>query len=178
MARDNTVGAPTEGLGQTVTFTAPGGGSSQARAGGRGRVNNDMRGGEQSLRNRLDPLPLSQGPDPTMVLLQKMGNAILQPHLEKERTERFVQGMQQAAQGQAITEIVDEQPWYSKIFGDTHVIDGARAFSSYAKVQEEATAVEADMDNLRTKSPQEAQKYFADRIAKSQTGDSGTCARM
>ena len=174
MANDNTMGAPTEGLGQTVTFAArSGGGVPQTTASNRQSLRMENRGGGAQRTAQALQVPPAQ-PDATVQALFKLGGEILRPHVEAERQAKFDQGMQKAMQGQAITEIVDEQPWYSKLFGSTSLVDGARAYTAAAKATSVAVELETSMESLRTKSPAEFAKYITDVRMKSRTGDSAT----
>lgn len=172
---DNTLGAPTEGLGQTVTFASQGQvGVPQQQAGQRGSVRNDLQNG--GFRANGPAQFIQPAPDPTLALLQKMGTEILAPHIEQAQQEQYVKGMQQVAQGQAIGDIVDEQPWYSKIFGSTSVVDGARAFSAHSAAQKEVLAVSEMMPEFRKQSPEQAQATFSKRLTAIKTGDPTTDA--
>ncbi len=174
MANDNTLGAPTEGLGQTVTFAVGGaGGGPRMSAPQRQAIRNNPGVSQAIMNSRAQHVPDREA-DRTFEILAKLGGEILKPKLEAQRTEQYVKGMQAAAQGQAVTEIVDEQPWYSKIFGPTAMVDGARAYSASAKVASAAVDIEANMLELRKMSPAEFSKYAADRITSSRTGDPTT----
>lgn len=173
MPQDNTLGAPTEGLGQTVTFAASGGRVPQTQAGQRQAIRNNASGGGAMLTARALQVPEAK-PDPTFQVLAKLGGEVIKPHLEAERTAAFVQGMQKAATGQAITEIVDEQPWYSKIFGSTSLVDGARAYTASSKAASVAADMEAKMPELRKLSGEEFAKYATEQITVAATGDSVT----
>lgn len=173
MAGDNVLGAPTEGLGQTVTFAANGAaGIPQAQGTQRGQVRNDLqaRGGQANKAQHVQPAKQ----DATMGLLLKMGETILAPKLEEERTAAYMQGMQQVAEGQVVTDIVADQPWYSKMFGATPLIDGARAYTAFTKAQEVSTAFEAEMPDLRKLSGKEFAAEATRRIMRAKTGDNTT----
>jgi hypothetical protein len=174
MPQDNTLGAPTEGLGQTVTFAANGSrGQSTAAGTRRQSVNNNPASGGAVLTARALQVP-EAGPDATMSALMKLGEGIIQPKLEEARTAAFVQGMQKAAQGQAITEIVDEQPWYSKLFGSTSLVDGARAYTASSKAASASAEMEAKMPELRKLGANEFATYATQEITRQQTGDPAT----
>lgn len=173
--QDNTLGAPTEGLGQTVTFGAGGVRPPQKEAFGRRPMQVAMRGGEARLTAQAVDVPAAS-PDPTFAALMRLGGEILQPRLEQERKEAFVRGMQKAATGQAITEIVSEQPWYSQVFGSTSLVDGARAYAASAKAAQVATDLETGMEELRKLPPEAFAKHVAEVMKGSATGDSVTDA--
>lgn len=174
MPQDNTLGAPTEGLGQTVTFAGRGGGGvPQTQAGQRQALRNNASGGGAQLTARALQVPDAQ-PDPTFQVLARLGGEAIKPHLEAERTAAYVQGMQKAASGQAIQEIVDEQPWFSKLFGSTSLVDGARAYTAAAKANSVAVDIESNMPELRKLSAEEFSKYATSAITKANTGDAVT----
>lgn len=174
MSDDNTLGAPTEGLGQTVTFAAGGsGGVPQTSARKRGMINNSASGG--GAQRTAQALHVQEArSDPTFSALMKLGGEMLRPHIEAERTAKYMEGMQKAAQGQAITEIVDEQPWYSKLFGSTSLVDGARAYTASAKATSVAVKMESDMPELRKLPPEEFAKHSTKAMMDANTGDAAT----
>jgi len=66
--------------------------------------------------------------DATSALLMKMGEKFVAKQINKRRDEQFLKGVQQAASGKALVDIVNEQPWYTKIFGDVPMVEGARSY--------------------------------------------------
>lgn len=174
MANENFLGAPTEGLGQTVTFAAGSQGSMpQAGAGQRVQQRDEIQGGFGVNPQRAQHIQ-ERAPDPTMGVLFKMGAEILAPAIKAEQEAGFVRGMQQAAAGQAITDIVDEQPWYSKAFGTTNLVDGARAYSAFTKANEISISIQAAMPELRKLSGPEFADHVHKQVASTKTGDEAT----
>ena len=173
--QDNRLGAPTEGLGQNVTFSIGGGQRTpQAGAGQVGPMRMSMQGdGRANNTARGQAIPTIQD-NGVMQTLLRFGEGIIKPKLEQARNEAFVTGMQRVATGEAVKEIVDEQPWYSQVFGDTPTVEGARAYAGFAKSQEVVTAIEADMDNLRSQSPDQFKQLISDRLTNINTGDLDT----
>jgi chemotaxis protein histidine kinase CheA len=170
MANDNTLGAPTEGLGQKVTFQFDPKGAGQMDAGGATPLRAGVVGGGASLTTHGNGVDAYR-PDPTVALLMKVGDELLGPVLQKKRTEHFVAGMQQAMQGAAIQDIAQNQPWYTKIFGDSDTVEGARAYLGHTKAQTAVAQMEDDMPELRKMEPQAAQEYFSKMVQKGMTGD-------
>ena len=174
MAKDNTLGAPTEGLGQTVTFAGNAqGGVPQTSAMQRGSLRNSATGGGAQRTAQALQVPTPQG-DSLFKTLARLGGEVLKPHLEAERTLKYMEGMQTAASGQAITEIVDEQPWYSQVFGSTSLVDGARAHTAAAKATAIAVDMETNMTTLRKMAPSEFAQYSTKAMQKAYTGDATT----
>lgn len=148
MQKENTLGAPTEGLGQTVTFTASGVGVPQTQAEQRGGLRLGITGSPDQMTSRAQAIPEAR-PDATFTALAQLGGDMLKPHIEAERQAAYMRGVQQASSKQAITEIVDEQPWYAKLFGSTSLVDGARAYTASTKASDMVSSIEADMPKLR-----------------------------
>lgn len=181
MPQDNTLGAPTEGLGQTVTFTANGDmQAGQAVAAQRGQLRTQASGGGQfrpQMGQAMQAMHVQEArTDPTFAALAKLGSAVLRPAIEAERTAAFFQGQQKAAAGQAIQEIVDEQPWFSQMFGSTNLVDGARAYTASARAVSVATELETNMPELRKLGGDEFAQHANAQLQKSLTGDGATDA--
>lgn len=174
MANDNTLGAPTEGLGQTVTFVAGGRqGVPQISPVARGELRVGSQGGGAQMTARALQVPEGK-PDPTFSVLAKLGGELLKPHIEAERNASFFRGVQQAATNQAITEIVDEQPWYSKIFGSTSLVDGARAYTASKAATGAITSMEENIGELRKMSDNDFSNHVGAVMSSLKTGDATT----
>lgn len=167
----NALGAPTEGFGQTVTFAFDPRGVTPAldiakstpAGGGAGPVSHG------ALRNPDDiPQPRSDG---TAELLMKAGAEIIAPLVERSRNEQFVKGVQAAMGGEAAADIAKQQPWYSRIFGDTPAVAGARAYEVQNKVNNVVSEQLANMDKLQKMGPEDASKHFSGLINGQMTGD-------
>ena len=171
MANDNTLGAPTEGLGQTVTFTASGGvGVPQLQIPDRGAVRMGTQGGTPTSSGQARQVQAAQ-PDPTMAALMKLGGNLLAPAVKREQDAQFMQGMQRAAQGEAVKEIVDEQPWFSKIFGATSLVDGARVYTASAKAAAIATDLDTRMTDIAKMPGDVFANHINDTLNKATSGD-------
>ena len=175
--KDNVVGAPTEGLGQEVTYgydTDPQGVPTlrpnqlpvarteaanlvNAVEGGYSRTDADTSGADR---------------------LFKLVGTLAQPMIEQARKARFVQGMQRAAAGEGVAEIVRDQPWYATVFGDTDVIEGARAYTSARQVSDMSASFDASLGENSKLSPQEAQEFYQGELNKRLTGDAPTDAAI
>ena len=178
MANDNTLGAPTEGLGQTVTFASnKGTGVPQTTAMQRGSLRNSATGGAAVRTAQALQVTAPKG-DTLFQTLARLGGDLIKPQLEAERTLKYVEGMQKAASGQAIEEIVNEQPFFSGLFGASSVVDGARAYSASAKATSMAVDFETNMGELRKLSPAEMSKYTAGKIAEATSGGDATTNAM
>lgn len=174
----NALGAPAEGFGQTVSFAFdPRGEVPQQRPITSRPSNGGFSGGMQ--RRASDPNAAQQEPvraDPTGALLLKVGNEIMSRKLDEQRTVKFVEGMQRAMNGAAITDVVAEVPWYAKLFGDTPMIEGARAYTASTKVNDAVAQQVSSMGQLETMNGADAAKHFTGVVNSALTGDAGTDA--
>jgi hypothetical protein len=176
MSKENRVGAPTEGLGQTVTFAA--GGSNGVPQLSAERLNMVRAGQEGDGRARItaQQIAIPDAREGTKIIeaVQRFGDAAFAPKIEEAKQEAFISGMHRVAAGEAVKEVVDEQPWYSQLFGPTPVVEGARSFASFTLVQAESAKIEAEMPELRKLSPVEFQKVLSKRLTSVSSGDNGT----
>lgn len=108
----------------------------------------------------------------TSDLLMRLGNKILEPQIKKIQTEKFLEGAQRVAQGEALKDIVDEQPWYTQIFGPSSSAQGARAVGQMKGVDDYITSVANDMPNLQKLSSKEFGKQITGKMGDFMTGDS------
>lgn len=178
MADKNTQGAPTEGLGQSVTFAFnPGSGVPVLNPTRVPDVQVGMRGGPATNLNSVQSSPNPYATE-TLDFLVNVGQAILKPKIEQAKMGRFVAGMQQAATGDAMADIAARQPWYSKIFGDSDTVEGARAYHSEAVANKAVLDMEADMPRLRSLDPGTVQEEYSKRLAGTLTGDRTTDAAV
>lgn len=113
-------------------------------------------------------------PDPTLSALLQLGQEALQKDIERRREQAFLEGMVQAASGQALKEIVENQPWYSRIFGPSAAVEGARAYSSQAAVARWVAEQQNNMQELRTLSPDQVPGRLMESMQSFMTGDPQT----
>ena len=106
--------------------------------------------------------------------LLKIGAEKLAPVAKKMQEDAFLVGMQRAASGEALTNIINDQPAYTKIFGKVPLIEGARAYTAQAKAAEWASATESKMAELRTQAPESMAQYIGESFEQFSTGDTET----
>jgi hypothetical protein len=176
---ENALGAPTEGLGQNVTFAFDPIGPSALQLAGKGNVRTGVRGGGTVGLGGTQTRGIEvQKDNVTMDILTKIGGDMLQRRLKEKRTEAYVTGMQRAMAGEAVKNIAEEQPWYSTLFGTSDVVEGARAYAGQASASNTVAAMEDSMPELRKMGLAEANKFFVDTINKNLTGDAATDASV
>jgi hypothetical protein len=168
---DNTLGAPTEGLGQNVTFAFNPTRSPQAEAGAAQGIQASLDiNGNTSFHSQA-VAPAMPDHDPTVQMLFKIGEPLVRPFVQQRQTEQYIAGMQKAMQGEAIQDIAANRPWYSKLFGETDVVEGARQYYSNTRAQEVVSSMEDNMPELRKMQPAAAQKYYSENVTAALTGD-------
>lgn len=109
--------------------------------------------------------------DRTMQALTKMGREILAPHIKQAQQEQFLQGVQRAAAGEAVKDIVDQQPWYMNIFGPSSASQGARAYEVANRVARFGAEMEQQMPKLREQGPEALQGAVTGLLKELETGD-------
>lgn len=98
-------------------------------------------------------------------------NKLAEPTLIRKQQEQFAFGMQMAANGKALSEIKEDQPWLAKLVGDTFITEGARKYTAAAASTDYIAGIQQDMDELRKLSPDEFRQELTRRMNESLTGD-------
>lgn len=111
-----------------------------------------------------------EGPS-TLGALSQFALTVAQPKINEMRDQQFLDGMRRVASGEALADIVNERPWWSQIFGDSPVEQGARMYQAETTASSIMTQVENNMDELRTKNPQELPKIIMDMTKGMASGD-------
>lgn len=116
--------------------------------------------------------------DKTAAALFGFAETMLKPVAQEVAARKFLEGQQRAASGEALTQIVNEQPWYSKIFGTSSAVEGARQYSLDAQAAKFDAAVQNAMPSLRNTSPDELPAIIQKMSKEFQTGDPTTDAQL
>lgn len=117
------------------------------------------------------------GGDDLNVLL-KFAGQVIQPKIEQEQNAAYWEGVKKAAAGQSIQEIKDEQPWYTKIFGDSSLVDGARAYTAQRGIDQSLAQATTAMPDLRKYSTDQVTQQYVQMLEQNFTGDPVTDAMM
>jgi len=112
--------------------------------------------------------------DPTADFIGKVAGERFGAMVKEAQQEAFIKGAAKAASGEAMAEIANSQPWYQSIFGDTAVVEGARAYTIKAGVARWTADHIAQMDKLAERSPDEVPTYLSESIRGYLTGDAAT----
>lgn len=169
---DNTLGAPTEGLGQSITFAPQtGGGVPQLQLGGAGAMQTGVSGGPVGVGGTQAQGIQQEGPSPMVSALLNLGGTVLAKKQERKNSEAFLAGMQRAAAGEAVADIAREQPWYAGMFGDGDAAEGARWYASHTVANNVASEFDYMMPELRKLPPDAARAKMQALIESRMTGD-------
>lgn len=104
--------------------------------------------------------------------LLKVAVDIAAPHVKKAQEEAFLTGMQRAATGETLEQIRQDKPWYSKLFGDTPAVEGARAYKAQAATNRWATETAERMGELAAQDPSNIPVFLSESMETfANTGD-------
>lgn len=119
---------------------------------------------------------IPEAQDKTLQTLLRLGEGRLDKEVQRLQGEAYVQGAARAAEGVAMQEVLDEQPAWANVFGDSATVEGARAYSAQAAVEQWAVSVEADMPNLYKLASDEVPGVIMRGLSPMMTGDPSTDA--
>ncbi|WYW04346.1 internal virion protein [Pseudomonas phage vB_PpuP-Kurepalu-1] len=109
--------------------------------------------------------------DRTLDALIGFGSGLIERSMKQAQNKEFVKGVQKVMSGAAVKDIVDEQPWYTQIFGPTSTVQGARAAAQVGQVDKYTTSLYNAMPELQQMSPDEVGKVVTDKMQEFMTGD-------
>jgi len=109
--------------------------------------------------------------DRTLDAVIEIGQGILSRKLKDQQNKAFLTGVQRVMTGEALKDIVDEQPWYTQIFGPSSTAQGARAYTQIAQVDKYTADLYGDMDRLQKMTPDEVGSEVIGRMNNFLTGD-------
>lgn len=136
----------------------------------------------QAVAARMNPNPvvqlntsaeLTQDPNisRSFEAISRLGSATLAPYVQAAAQEQFMAGVQKAMTGQALKEVVDEQPVWSRVFGDSNAVQGARAYTVQDQLNRATIDIETKMPELAKQSPEAMRQYAVGMLQGFMTGD-------
>lgn len=131
-------------------------------------------GGATPTGNVVIPEPQ----DKTLQTLLRLGQEHLGKEINKLEEQAFLDGWAKAASGVALDDLKAEQPAFSRIFGDSATVEGARAYQAQAVVDTWVTATEGRMDELRKLPPSAVPGKLYGELDGLLTGDDATDAMI
>lgn len=134
--------------------------------------------GYQTVQAVGDLTQYNDGGDKTAAAIFGFAETMLTPVAAEVAERKFLEGVQRAASGEALTEIVNTQPWYSKIFGPSSAVEGARQYSLDVQAAKFDAAVQQAMPTLRNTSPDALPGIIQKMSKEFETGDPTTDAQL
>lgn len=130
-------------------------------------------GGIQAVQQQMGSTGIrpQQQDTSTQDLLMQLGGKILEPKIQQIQQQKYLEGAQRVAQGEALKDIVDEQPWFTKIFGPSSSVQGARTIAQMKGVDDYITSIQNDMPNLQKLSSADFGKQVSSKMSQFLTGD-------
>lgn len=129
----------------------------------------------QTRVQQIDPsIAQPSSADRTLDAVIEIGKGALERNMQEQQNKQFLQGVQRVMTGEALKDIVDEQPWYTEIFGPTSSAQGARAYSQMAQVDKYTADLYGNMGTYEQMTPDEVGKVVTGNMNKFLTGDDVT----
>lgn len=105
-------------------------------------------------------------------VINKLTDNALQPYIAAEQKRLYFQGMSEVAQGKSLQDVEKKQPWYTKIFGPSATVNGARAMTAMTAITQAQNEFMENMPELRRQSPDDVRQYLVDQATRiGNTGD-------
>lgn len=112
----------------------------------------------------------------TFRVITDLASGVLAPKIKEAAQEQFISGVQRAMTGEALSEIVADQPWYSDIFAPSSALAGARAYTTQAAIAQWAGKMQEAMPNLAKVGPEELRSAAVGSLQGFLTGDANADA--
>lgn len=166
--------------GVVLTDSTSGHSTQSASAGGTqmtgGTTSTTMRNTAQSGGWIGEATRLTAGKDisaPVLDAIAKVSGGMLDQMIAQRQQKAYFNGMAQVAQGNALTDIEKEQPWYSQLFGPNATVRGAQAMTVTTQVQQAQTEFLNNMPELKKMSPDDVRRFLVDQASQINVGDEG-----
>lgn len=113
----------------------------------------------------------TRGTSRTIDAIAKLGGDALAPHIKRIAQEQYISGVQKAMTGEALGEILKDEPWYTQVFGPSAASQGARAYATQEAIARWAGDVERQMPELSKQPPEALREAAVGSLRGFLTGD-------
>lgn len=107
----------------------------------------------------------------TFRAISDLASGILAPKIKQAAQEQYIAGVQRAMTGEALGEIIKDQPWYTDIFAPSSALVGARTYTSQQAIAQWAGQMQEQMPKLARGSPEELRSAAVGSMQGFLTGD-------
>jgi hypothetical protein len=107
----------------------------------------------------------------TFKAIADLSSGMLAPKIKEAAQEKFISGVQKAMTGQALDEIIKEQPWYTDIFAPSAALAGARTYTAQQAVAQWAGRMQEQMPELAKAGPEQLRSAANGALTGFLTGD-------
>ena len=116
----------------------------------------------------------TRGLSGAMQIFNRFAQTKAAQELQDRNQRELLQGMSMAAQGQAIDEIANGRSKLDKFFGNTNLMEGAKAYYTANEGNRVIEEIQSDMDDMFALNPDEARQKIQNKINAVKTGDEAT----
>ena len=116
----------------------------------------------------------ARGLSGAMQIFNRFAQTKAAQELQDRNQRELLQGMSMAAQGQAIDEIANGRSKLDKFFGNTNLMEGAKAYYTANEGNRVIEEIQNDMDDMFALNPDEARQKIQNKINAVKTGDEAT----
>lgn len=103
--------------------------------------------------------------------LLKTAGTVVEPYVKAFQNQQVMKGISEVAAGKTMDQIRSEQPWYTKIFGDSDLVTAASAYTAQQKVSSFITNIQNTIPNSANMSAEQFRNYMTQAWTDMQSGD-------
>ncbi len=107
----------------------------------------------------------------TVDWLMKSAGNVVEPYVKAYQNQQVMKGISEVAAGKSMDQIRQEQPWYSRIFGDSDLVTAASAYTAQTKVDTFITNIQNSIPNSANMSPEQFRNYMTQAWTDMQSGN-------
>jgi hypothetical protein len=114
----------------------------------------------------------------TFRAIADLASGVLAPKIKEAAQAQFITGVQKAMTGEALGEIIKEQPWYTDIFAPSSALAGARTYTAQTALAQWAGKMQEQMPMLAKQSPEDLRAAATGALQGFMTGDTNADSQI